>query len=50
MRFFLLLVVVLVLESGHPECWSVECCANSELHPRSRLGDAERRYSAADLK
>jgi hypothetical protein len=34
-------VLVLVLESGRTECWSVgvlEYCAKSELHPRSGLG------------
>jgi hypothetical protein len=37
----LVLVVVLVLESGHAECWSsgvLEYCAESELHPRSGFG------------
>ena len=33
----LVLVLVLVLESGHAEYRSVECCANSELHPDTRL-------------
>jgi hypothetical protein len=34
-------VLVLVLESGRAECWSVgvlEYCAKSELHLRSGLG------------
>ena len=37
-RFVLVLVVVLVLESGHAECWSIgvlEYCTNLELHPAS---------------
>jgi hypothetical protein len=37
-RFVLVLVLVVVLESGHAERWSVgvlEYCAQSEKHPRS---------------
>ena len=37
MCFVLVLVVVLVLESG-----LVECCANSELHPRIGLGNLKK--------
>jgi len=40
-QIVLVLVVVLVLESGHAERWSDEVldyCAKSELHPRSGFG------------
>jgi hypothetical protein len=43
-RFVLVLVLVVVLESGHTERWSVgvlEYCAQSEKHPPWRIGDAE---------
>jgi hypothetical protein len=43
-RFVLVLVLVVVLESGHAERWSVgvlEYCAQSEKHPPWRIGDAE---------